>query len=854
MTKDQYAKMELLVDKALSLPPEERDPFIQQECGSDEELLQEITSLLQFEDQAFDFVQNLSENVVQPSLANLYEDKIDSHHIINSFIKHYHIIEKLGSGGMGVVYKAQDTRLDRTVALKFLPPFRMHNEQNKKRLLREARAAAALNHPNIATVYEIEESDDRLFIVMGFYEGITLLDKIKEGNIDIREVIQIALNIASGLQKAHRKNIIHRDIKPANIIFSEDDQLKIIDFGLAKLNDQSMLTKTGTTLGTVSYMSPEQIQGAAVDHRTDIWALGVLLYEMLTGKCPFQGEYEQAVMCSITNEEPEYLSKVNPDVPVRVEKIINKALQKKPGKRFESMNDMHAALKEALDEIDSGKSRLAPVFKLGRKQRRMAYQISAVFLVLAILAVFFWYSPGADSHPVSIALLPLENLSSNETQEWLSDGMTDALITDLARISGLRIISRSSVMRYKGTDKIASEIAAELGVDYLIEGSVLEMDDQVKITTRLIDATNNEYLWAQQYNRDLKNIMQLQGEVAEAIAGQIEVQLIPYEHLLLSERKEVDPEAYKAYLRGNYHWFQLTKQSLETAENYYQLAIEIDPDYALAYGGVALSYLARAQMGYEPFQDISGPAEIAAQKALEIDSTLAEVHYMLAVLNTWMYWNWNKADSEFKKAIELNPNFPEARAYYSHLLFFLKRPEEALDQIQDALKLDPFNPLFQSLYSMDLLYLERYDDVISMMEKNLEISPGDRVSLSTLRSAYHQNGMFEEAIEAWRKTFEVNRDEEAIETLMNGYAIGGYENALKKVAELYIERSKTEYVTPWQIGTLYTRAGMQSEALKYLEKAYEDHDLNMPYLSVDPIFDYMRDDPGFIELMEKMKL
>ncbi|NGP75097.1 protein kinase [Balneolaceae bacterium YR4-1] len=774
--------------------------------------------------------------------------------MIGHTISHYTIIEKLGEGGMGVVYKAHDSRLDRTVALKFLPFFQTHDEQNRKRFLQEARAVAALNHPNIATVYEIDKADDQYFIVMEFYQGNTLQGKILEKSLTIRDALLIALKIANGLHKAHSKNIIHRDVKPANIIFSEDDEVKIIDFGLAKLADQSMLTVSGTTMGTVSYMSPEQLEGAGVDHRTDIWALGVLLYEMLSGERPFAGQFAQAIMYSITNEEPEYISKVRPEVPLQIESIINKALQKNPEKRFENMEEMEAALQEALEEMDSGVSHPRSGFKLGRKQKKAVYITSVMMLLLALIAAFFLHSPKVHEQPVSIALLPLDDLSVNASQEWFSDGMTDALITDLARISGIRIISRSSVTRYKGTDRTASEIAAELGVDYVIEGTVLESGNQVRISIRLIDAQKDGYLWGEVYNHDLKNILQLQGEVAKAIAAQIEVQLTPFERNLLTDRKDINPKAYEAYLKGNYHRWQLSEEALDKAKDYYEMAIEMDPDFAPAYSGVAFTYLSRAQSGYVSLNDIIEPAEIALQKALKIDSTIPEIHNMLAVFNAWVYWNWQKADEEYARAIELNPNYSEARAVYSHLLFILKREDEALYHIEEALKMDPYNPLFQAMYSMDLMYLKRYDEVIARMEKNLETSPGNRVSLATLRSAYHQKGMHEEAIDIWRKTFEENNDPEAKEVLTNSYQRDGYEAALKNVAELYIRRSKKEYVTPWQIATLYARAGMKSESLDYLEKAFDDNDLNMPYISVDPIFDYMRDDPRFIDLIKKLNL
>jgi serine/threonine protein kinase/Tfp pilus assembly protein PilF len=775
--------------------------------------------------------------------------------MIGQTISHYKIIEELGSGGMGTVYKAQDTKLDRFVALKFLPPHLCQASEEKQRFIHEAKAASALDHPNICSIYEIDETaDGQMFIAMACYEGESLKVKIDRGPLPVEQTLDIAIQIARGLEKAHAKGIIHRDIKPANIFITEDGQVKIIDFGLAKLKGQTILTKAGTTLGTVAYMSPEQTRGAEVDHRADIWALSVMLYEMLAGKNPFKGDYEQAVMYSIVYEDPEFITKVRSDVPAKMDHILEKALTKNADKRFQTIEEMLKELQNALQELKNGQRKRQLWYRLGRKQRRTVFRIFTILLAIVILSIYLLLNQISENKPVSIALLPLVSITPNAEQEWFTDGITDALITNLAQIGGLRVIARKSVMKYKGSDKTASEIAEELGTSYLIEGAVIRVGEQIRITTRLIDAASNNYLWAQEYKRDYKDILSLQGEVARAIAGQIQVKLTPYEQNLLSSAREVNPKAYDAYLKGKFYWFKLTPQDLETAQKYYELAIELDPDYALGYAGVASVWLGRAQNGYAPYDVVSARAKPAAAKALELDSTLAEVQSMMGGFNAWFEWNWEQSVTAYEKAIKFNPSLAEARAYYSHVLFFLNRPEDSMKQIKLALELDPFNPLFQGLYAMDLMYARRYDDAIETLEKIRQTAPRDPVALSTLKSAYHQKQMFQKALNVWRFSFEVYNDSEAIQALDQGNDEGGYSVALQRVAELMIERSKTKYVTPWQIATLYTRAGMNDEAIKWFEKAYEAHDNNIPYLSVDPIFDSLRDDPRFKNLIKRMGL
>ena len=764
----------------------------------------------------------------------------------------YQIIEELGRGGMGVVYKAEDTKLKRTVALKFLPPELTHIPDVKERFMREAQAAAALDHPNICTVYEFDEAEEKTFISMAYIEGQSLKKKIESGPFELDEALRIAIQVAEGLQEAHKKGVVHRDIKSDNIMVTEKGQAKIMDFGLARVTGTTLLTKEGMAMGTIAYMSPEQARGEKVDYRTDIWSFGVVLYEMFS-QLPFKGEHDQAIVYSILNERPEPITNLRSDIPMSIEQVVGKDLEKNPEERYQQIEELLEDLKFISEGIvpEGVKARLRKA-KLFRKKKAFLYGgIAGLIVIMTVISLSLF--TGRAEAMDSIAVLPFENLSGDPDQEYFSDGITDALINELAKISALRVISRTSVMQYKEVKKSLPEIARELNVEAVVEASVLNVGGRVQIRAQLIQATTEQNLWAQSYESEISDILALQSEMAQTIAREIKIKLTPQEETHLASTRSINPEAYEAYLKGQFYWYKLTPKDLKTALQYFQLALEKDPDNALAYAGIANVWSGQMAMGFVPTSEAGPKAKAAAVKALELDNTIAEVHHALAFV-AWIEWDWEGAWMAYRRAIALNPNYASARAYYSNFLHIMRRPEEAMVQIERALELDPFNPLFQAIYGMDLMYERRYDDVIALLRNTLRTAPNDPVALSTLRSAYHQKHMYEEALEIWKASYVAKNDREAEEALARGYAEAGYSGALSRAAETLIARSRTTYVTSWQIGTLYTRAGKNDKALEWLEKAYEEHDSNMPYLSVDPIFDGLRDDSRFQDLLRRMNL
>ncbi len=767
----------------------------------------------------------------------------------------FRILEELGRGGMGVVYKAEDTKLKRTVALKFLPPELTHIPDVKERFMREAQAAAALDHPNICTVYEFDEAEEKTFISMAYIEGQSLKKKIASGPLELDEAISIALQMAEGLRKAHKSGVVHRDIKSANIMVTEEGQAKIMDFGLARMTGGTLLTQEGMAMGTIAYMSPEQARGEEVDQRTDIWSLGVVLYEIFSGQLPFKGEQDQAVVYSILNEKPKPITDLRIEIPMSIGQVVSKALEKNPDERYQQVEELLDDLKSISAGIipDQIKARLMKA-KLRRRKRAILYVGIACFLILMTVIALSLFTGRAKTID-SIAVLPLKNLTGDAEKEYFVDGVTDELIGQLAQISGLRrVISRTTVMEYKGVEKPLPEIARELNVDAVVEGTVYQAGENVRIRLQLIDALQEERnLWAQTYNWAKTDVLLMYNEMARAIASEIKVKLTAEETARLASARQINPEAYEAYTKGRLYWFKLTPKELETALQYFETALKIDPNYALAYTGVAMVWVVRGQFGLAPFSESQSLGKAAAEKALELDNTLAEAHYAFAFV-AWREWDWESAEISFQRAIELNPNFPDAHAYYSHLLSIVGREDEALPHSERAIELDPLNALFHGLYAIVLCYHRRYDDAMAAARTALALDPGQPVARTALQDGYIAKGMYDEQLAIQRAR--ISLDPERVAAFERGLKEGGYKGAQRAIADVlaarYQKSGKWVFAAEG-IAFRYLDAGDYDRAIDWLEKGYEEHDPSLAYVGA-PIWDPLRSYPRFRDLLRKIGL
>jgi len=775
---------------------------------------------------------------------------------------HYRILEKIGVGGMGEVYRAHDEQLDRDVALKVLPAHTLTDETARARLLREARAAAALNHPHICTIHEVGEAGGQAYIAMELVEGKPLSALVPGQGLPVETVLRFGSQIADALAHAHERRIVHRDLKSANVVITPEGRAKVLDFGLAKrisgeelaevtTRSQASLTQAGALIGTVPYMAPEQLRGQPADARSDVWALGVVLYEMVAGARPFQGQTSFELSSAILNQVPPPLS---PAVPTQLGAVIERCLAKEPGQRYQQGSEVRAAL----EAVQSGAAIPAwPTWKYALSRRRwlaLAAALAAVFTVVAALnfETLRTRLTGGAPRIRSLAVLPLANLSGDPEQDYFADGMTEELITNLAKISALKVISRTSMMQYKGTKKPLPQIAKELNVDAIIEGSVLREGGQVRITAQLIQASTDQHLWAESYQRDLRGVLALQGEIASVIAEKVRAALTPTERTRLASARPVNPEAYDAYLKGMQHWYKLTPQDIDTALEYFELALKKDPNYAPAHSGVALVWIGRQQMGYTAPREAGPKAKAAALKAVELDNTLAEAHFSLANVNLFYEWDWAGAEVEFKRAIELNPNYPDAWALYPHYLMIMKRPEEAMAQSQRALELDPFNAHFQALHAARLEWAGRYDEAIVQFRKALRMSPGLAWAHWMLSVIFLRKAMYEESLAETKASYYYVGDREVEEALTQGYAQSGYRGAMRRAADILAARSRKTYVIPSDVATLYVGAGEKAQALEWLEKGVEVRDGNMSCVNVDPTYDTLRNTPRFQDLLRRM--
>ena len=657
--------------------------------------------------------------------------------MIGKTVSHYKILEKLGEGGMGVVYEAEDTKLKRTVALKFLPPELTRDLEAKERFIREAQAASALEHPNICNIHEIEEtSDGQLYIVMACYEGKTLKEKIKEKRIKKKEVVDIAIQIGQGLEKAHEKGIIHRDIKPANIFITNDGVVKILDFGLAKLSGQAQLTKDSSTLGTVAYMSPEQLSGKEVDQRTDIWSLGVVLYEMLTEKLPFKGDYEQAVTYSILNEQPESVTSLRTGVPMELERIVNKCIQKDPDERYQTVIDLvadflHLQRTSTIQTVSPSKGTRGVSHPSLLRKYGWIFSLCLALFVITIFTLrpFFLSEKPSDSKRTMIVVLPFQNLGSPD-DEYFADGITDAITARLANLSGLGVISRQSAIQYKGSVKTTSEIREELGVDYLLEGTIQrerpsDPRSRVRIIPQLIKAEQDIHLWAETYDEDITEVFRVQSDIAERVAHELDITLLAPERDRLESKPTENIEAYEYYLRGIEYFDRATsREESQTALEMFAKAVELDPGFALAWIYLSRVYIWLYWSGMEEGKIVLPKAETAANEALSIAPDLVETHLALGFIQYYGNRNYDKALEHFHEVLKQQPTNAEANSAIGYVLRRKGKFEESLGYFRRALKVNPRSYLLNwDNMGGTLLTLRRYTEAEKYTDRAISLAP-----------------------------------------------------------------------------------------------------------------------------------
>jgi serine/threonine protein kinase/Tfp pilus assembly protein PilF len=797
--------------------------------------------------------------------------------MIGQTISHYRIMEQLGAGGMGVVYKAQDSRLDRAVALKFLPDKLAQEPQALERFRREARAASALNHPGICTIYDIGEQDGRGFIVMEFIDGETLRHHIHRQALPLEEILRLGMQIAEALDAAHAEGIIHRDIKPANIFVTKRGQAKVLDFGLAKLlpkavaagglsadgDDTDSTSIVGIISGTPSYMSPEQIRGDTLDARTDIFSLGLVLYEMATGRQAFSGPTGGVIIEAVLTRAPAPARNINPNIPEKLEEIINKALHKDKAQRYQHAAEVRNDLQQLDRGSDSGWRSAAGSTETMAARPTVAGEAESSHTGSSgpHTAQNVTTRTGAIRRERvakiidSLAVLPFENASRDPENEYLSDGIAGSLINILATVPKLRVMAQSTVFRYKGRKMDPQAVGRELNVKAVLTGRMMQSGGSLRIGTELVDVATGTQLWGAQYNRAPGDIFAIQDEISNEISENLRLKLTRAEKKRLTKRQTHDAEAYGLYLKGRHHWNRWTEEGFYKAIEYFQQAAEKDPSYGLAYAGVADSYVLLGWNSYLPPKDAFPKGKAAAMEALRLEPELSEAHTPTAA-GLWLHdWKWPEAEKEFERSVALNPCYPTANHWYAEYLMTMGRHDEAIARMKKSQELDPLSLIISVAIGWTYYMARRYEDALQQIRRTFELDPNYPVANWVLGLVLRKMGRFDEAIAEGEKGVRASGGSPLIRaSLAQSFGAAGKTKEARKILDDLTILAKQKYVAPYFLAGIYVGLGDEERATEFLEKSYEEHSHWLIYLHLDPGMDGLRSNLRFQELLRRVGL